>query len=278
MWLLWLSIVIAVAAWYFNKSRQASAPRLGQAEPATFDAQTTAQREPHGTPTDLNDDRDAWEGAFYDVASQRTAKKTVRLRYIDGNGQQSERVVDIRAYEPSGIAGLLIGRCHLRNATRTFRFDRISEVIDMETGEVIPDLRERLNAEWEASPARSLDELCNEHLPALKLLLYMAKADGSVRVAELDVIAKHFQIVTGDSRIDSTHVKTLLQNVDVISVTSFTRTYNALRRERPDEATRVADACRAIVATQNTVHPNEQSALDILDKPPPKSKKPSATQ
>lgn len=214
-------------------------------------------------------EQDTWEGTFFDVVAQRSAKKSVQFDYSDANGSMTQRVVDVRAYEPQGGSGLVIGRCHLRNATRTFRFDRMHRVIDADTGEIIANLQQHLNAEWAASPEPVLDKLFAEHHDVLKLLLYMAKADGAVRVAELEVIARHCTEITQDQRISVAMVKEMLQHVDMVTINTFTRTYNKLRRERPEVAQSVADACRAIVATQKSIHPNEQSALDVLDKPLP---------
>ena len=216
-------------------------------------------------------DGDAWEGSFYDVGSQRSASKTVRLIYRAGDGAISERVVDIRAFEPHGPGGLVIGRCHLRNATRTFRFDRMVRVIDEETGEIIPDLQARLNSQWEASPEPVLDALYSKHRDLLKMLLYAAKLDGAMRAAEVDVIARHCVELTGDARITAPLVKELLAALDLPSITSFVRIYNQLRRERPDDAARAARACREIVATQKAIHPAEQAMLDALNRPLPKA-------
>ncbi len=62
-------------------------------------------------------------------------------------------------------------------------------VVDEKTGEMIPNLQKALNAEWEASLAPVMDLLYAQHHDVLKLLLYMAKADGAMRAAEVRVIA-----------------------------------------------------------------------------------------
>lgn len=214
---------------------------------------------------------DAWEGSFYDAPVQRSAKKTVRIVYRDGNGALSERVVDVRAFEPGGADGLLIGRCHLRNAMRTFRFDRLVRVVDEDTGEIIQNLQAVLNAEWEASPEPVMDALFSKHRDLLKMLLFAAKADGAIRAPEVRVIARHCEELTGDARLTPAMVRELLDVLDVPSITSFVRIYNRLRRERPADAERAAQACRQIVDTQKTVHPTEQAMLDALNKPLPKS-------
>lgn len=228
-------------------------------------AQTTSNAAPGSAASD------AWEGAFYDVAEQRSAEKAVRIIYRDGAGVVSERVVEVRAFEPRGADGLVVGWCQMRNATRTFRFDRMIRVIDEETGEIIPNLQQLLNAEWEASPEPVLDALYSQHGDLLKMLLYTAKADGAMRAAEVQVIARHCADLTGDDRITPPLVKDLLAMLDVPSITSFTRLYNKLRRERPADAERAALACREIIATQKTIHSAERAVLDVLDRPLPKS-------
>lgn len=219
---------------------------------------------------------ESWEGSFYEVMTQRSAKKSVRIRYRDGGGAVLERVVDIKAFEPEGRDSLVLGWCHLRNANRTFRFDRMDRVIDVETGEVIPDLQAVLNAEWDASPEPVLDALFARHRDLLRMLLFAAKADGAMRAAEVAVIVRHCVELTGDDRIDVGLVKDLLGSVDVPTITGFIRAYNRLRREVPRDAQRAAQACREIVATQGSVHPAEQAMLDVLDRPLPEASAPSS--
>lgn len=266
-WFAWLLIVWLL--WHFVGRHvfkaAKSAPSQKQQRHQTAPDATKSNEEP----SQATYGGDTWEGTFFDVGAQRSTKKTVRFDYRDANDSPTQRVVDIRAYEPQGDSGLVIGRCRLRNATRTFRFDRMQQVVDVETGEIINNLQRYLNDEWAASPAPVLDKLFDAHHDVLKLMLYMAKADGAVRAAELDVIAKHCIEITQDPRIDTAMVKDMLQYVDVVTITTFTRMYNKLRREKPEAAKQAAAACRAIVATQKTVHPNEQAALDILDKPLP---------
>ena len=175
MWFFGL-LVVGAMLFYLGGKKNGRSGRSGRTQ-----SSSGAGTDPQG--------QDAWEGAFYDVPAQRSSNKMVRIRYRDGSGSATERVVHVRAFEPQGRDGLVIGRCYLRNATRTFRFDRMARVVDEETGEIIPDLQKALNTEWEASPAPIMDKLFDEHRDVLKLLLYMAKADGSMRAAEVKVIA-----------------------------------------------------------------------------------------
>lgn len=224
------------------------------------------------TSTAAQPEKDAWGGTLYDEPSVHHLAMPVLLHYTDQEGQTSKRQVDIAAYSPYQ-GGMVYGRCHLRNANRTFRFDRIQKAIDPETGEIIPDLLEELETRWAATPAASIDRLLDHHAPVLKMLLYTAKADGFVRVAELNVITSMATEITQDNRLTPGMLKSALDSMGSPSITSFTRTYNSLRRTDPSMAEKAAAACRAIIATQKTVHPNEQAVLDVLSATLPRTKK-----
>ena len=59
-----------------------------------------------------------------------------RIRYMDADGQRTRRNITIHPF--SSTPRNFSAYCHLRKATRTFLFDRIVEVIDLNTGEVLP--------------------------------------------------------------------------------------------------------------------------------------------
>lgn len=210
-------------------------------------------------------DKDNWEGMLYDEPSIRRVNLPVILRYTDGAGQQTQRLVDIKAYSPHP-GGMVYGHCHMRNANRTFLFQRIQTATDAETGELLPDLRNTLDVKWAASTEATMDRLTAEHSDVLKTLLFVARADGAMRAAELAVMTRMCKEITGDDRITPAMLKSMLSYIGTPSITSFTRTYNAMRRADAGKAARTADACRAIIATQKTVHPTEQAVLDILNK------------
>ncbi|WP_026212703.1 helix-turn-helix transcriptional regulator [Longispora albida] len=65
------------------------------------------------------------------IASALTASRALRLTYVDGKGEATERVV-----EPMGYIGgrrwYLLAWCRLREAARAFRFDRITEAVQLD--------------------------------------------------------------------------------------------------------------------------------------------------
>ena len=68
-----------------------------------------------------------------------------------------------------------MGHCELRNATRTFRFDRIKKCVDLETGELITDVKKYLNERYEKSPEKSTEILSSDYIDVLKGCLFCSK-------------------------------------------------------------------------------------------------------
>lgn len=224
--------------------------------------QKTQQVEEYANATEQGADR--WDGWFYEAEQQRYLQKNVIIRYLDASDKPSQRMVRVKGFEPNRPDGLLFGFCELRNANRTFRFDRIQHAIDADTGEILPNLQAWLNQEYEALPIAALDRILSDHYDEIQILLYAAKADGAMRAAELQVITKHCQAITGDDRITTSDVKKLLGDLEVPDTKAFTRLYQRLKKTRPTAAAEVAELCRNVVATQKTIHPKEQEMLDAL--------------
>lgn len=137
---------------------------------------------------DLNigrdEQKDAWEGAFWETENPLPVHAIIQIKYCDGKGQNSERIVTVRQFDSQFSGGMIIGHCHLRNATRTFRYDRIIECFDRETGEIILDIGSYLQKIYESSPSFSVNKLLETDYDTIRVLLYVGRADGSLRKPE----------------------------------------------------------------------------------------------
>lgn len=76
-----------------------------------------------------------------DLPSERQLGLTLSFDYVDGDGDTSHRTARIdRAYREAGRRFIYLdGVCFTAHATRTFRTDRMSNVLRLDTGEVIDD-------------------------------------------------------------------------------------------------------------------------------------------
>ena len=119
---------------------------------------------------DEDEDRDAWEGSFWDASDPKKLTVHVEIEYVDGNKAVTTRSVRIREFDNELYGGIIMGHCELRNATRTFRFDRIKKCIDLETGELIKDVKRFLNERYEKSPEKTTEILATDYIDVLKVI------------------------------------------------------------------------------------------------------------
>ena len=220
----------------------------------------------HTGKVDNTDDKDNWEGSFWEVEEPFPVKATLRINYEDGDGQQTDRTVDVRQFGAYGPGSLLIGHCRMRNATRTFRTDRIKRCVDEETGEVVGDVAQYLRAKYENSPEHTRDKLYEEEYDTLRILLYVGKADGQLRAAEKTIIRNACRILAKDSRITDELIDEIFASLDVPTIHAFKLAVGRLVGKPLDARLMLIKSAQDMVKTQKTVHPSEQEALDYMEK------------
>ena len=211
-------------------------------------------------------DKDEWEGSFWEVAQPLPAKAKLRLNYTDGAGRKTERTVDVRQFGAVGPNTLLIGHCNMRDATRTFRSDRIQSCIDEDTGEIVTDVCTYQQTRYDQSPDRTRDLLLEGEYDTLRVLLYVGKADGQLRAAEKVVIRDTCVAITADSRLTDATIEDLLKNMDVPTLQAFKLALGRLAKRDQAAQVVVMTAAEKMVATQKLVHQAEQEALDYMKK------------
>ena len=194
---------------------------------------------------------------------------SVHIQYKDAKGTPSNRQVDVKSFQANIANGTFIGYCHNKMASRTFRFDRVLRAADADTGEIITNLQGHLREILESSPQYALNRVFKSHRPQLRMLLYVAKADGVLSATEISVIGSYVRRVTMDDRLDDKSIRLALRELREMTPSSFQSNYKKLQKSSVKDAALIASACRQIVATGRKVHPTEQAVLDILPQESP---------
>lgn len=273
-WFIFFCLAVFIV-WKLSKGRATSAqPPRPQEPPPTHSPLTVTL-----TAGSLRDtDAPQWRDPLDEIAPDsvvyngyKSAALRARIHYTDGQGRPSEREVDIVSYDDTTGIGMFEGFCHLRGARRSFYFARVARAVDAQTGEIIDDLRLHLNRLWEQGTGPALRLLRLERGLELEMLLFMAKADKALRAAELEIITRYCQDVTGEPRLDAVTIRKELESIHLTTLLGFKQKFGTLANCDPGAAARVAALCRAIVATQKTVHPDEQAALEYLDRKMPQA-------
>jgi hypothetical protein len=223
---------------------------------------STQRRKPH----EKNSDEDAWEGTFWEADNPLPVNAELAIDYRDGNGTLSKRNVTVRNFDTEHYGGIFIAHCHLRNATRSFRFDRIRACIDRSTGEVVSDIRSYLLSLYEHSPDFTLKKLVETDYDTLRILLYVAKADGTFTKKEKEVFVEVCRAISSDSRITIDSLEGILADIEHLSLTAFKRAVGRIGTKDKAVQQQVLEAAQKIIQTQKTVHAVEQEALDYMSK------------
>ena len=218
------------------------------------------------TKHNIDDSKDNWEGSFWEVQQPFPAKATLRITYEDGAGKETARVVDVRQFGTDGNRNILIGYCRMRNATRTFRTDRIKHCVDEETGEIVSDVYAYLREKYDASPERTRDTLFEEEYDTLRVLLYVGKADGQLRAPEKAIIRETCRALANDSRITDAMIDEIFSSLEAPTLHAFKLAVGRIGKTEAAERTLLMKAAEDMVATQKTVHPSEKEALEYMRK------------
>ena len=109
------------------------------------------------------------------------------MQYVDAGGTTSQRYITLRKVWSDGATRYLQGHCHLRNALRTFRVDRIRSLHDPATGELYEPPGRLLDQFLDEHPDETM-ALIGEHRAQLAVLVYLARCDAAFDVIEHKVI------------------------------------------------------------------------------------------
>lgn len=213
---------------------------------------------------DSERDGDEWEGSFWEVAKPFPARARLQIDYLDGAGNKTVRTVDVQRFGAYGETNLLIGHCALRDATRTFRSDRIQKCIDVESGELVTDVSAHLQSKYNASPERIRDVLLIDEHDTIRVLLYVGKADGQLRVAEKIIIREACVTIAEDARLSADVIDQLLAEMEVPTLHAFKLAVGRIAKQAPAKQLFVLSTAARMVATQKSVHASEQAALNYM--------------
>lgn len=238
-------------------------PRTGEMTKETIEEKKSL----YPPATDQPEDKDAWEGLFYNATNPLPVKVAFQLDYIDARGNQTTRIVDVHEFDDTLYGGALTEFCRLREGNRTFWFDRIQECVDMDTGEIIEDIRSYLHAKYDQSPDATLDKLLTWHNDVLRILLFLAKADGRMMKEERLAILDYVKALSSDDRLNEGQLMGVFQQITIPSITAFKQCCGRVAKAlQPNERQAIIDVAGKIVASEKTVHPSEQVALDYIRK------------
>lgn len=252
-----LLAVLGAAVWYFFLRQSTSEREI----PIKL-VISTEYRSPEKN--DPDPDHDNWEGAFWDVPSPRNISANLRIDYRDGVGSRSNRNIRLMKYGVWEGGAILWAYCHLRQANRTFRTDRIISCTDLDSGEVIENLKAWLDEKYQASPEHAIEKIVETTWDVLRVLYYVSKADGRLTQKERAVVRDAVRSMSDHPSIDDTRIDDMFDSISNPSITAFKQAFGRLAKHNRELAVKAASWSSTIIATEKTISPAEQEALEYF--------------
>lgn len=265
----WLLVLLAGAVVYWfvvskKKSRTDSQIQDGEAFSVANATSSKAEPDVNFPNPVIDGEKDNWEGSFWEVVTPRKIDANLDIKYRDGAGSVTRRTIRLMKYGPWEGGAMLWAYCDLRKANRTFRTDRIVECADVDTGEVVGNLEEWLNAKYEQSPERALEIVVESCWDVLRVLYYISKADGRLTKKERSVVRDAVRSMTNHPAIDDSRIDAMFDAVGGLSLTAFKQAFGRLVNQQRDMAIQAAKWASELVATEKTISPGEHEALQYM--------------
>lgn len=203
---------------------------------------------------------------YKDVYDQFSFKYDFRIKYIDSDSKSTQRDISVNNIEMYNGDGSIHAYCHLRKYQRTFKMDRVTECIDLGTGEFIDDIYKYLKDHYVVSPEKSLSDFMEKNSDILEVLFYLGKADTQLKKEERTIICEAVRIIAKDDRISDEMVNDIMNEMYPCSERTFKVKIGKMVEYPSDLKQDLFNTMLAIVNTQKTIHPAEQSALDYVTK------------
>ncbi|SFN99151.1 NINE protein [Salegentibacter flavus] len=188
-----------------------------------------------------------------------------QIAYKDAQGQKSERRITMYSINPTIDDDYMIkAYCHERNAQRTFKLSRITELTDIETGEVFDNPEKYFLDRFNESPIGIITNVFQELESEILVLTFVARADGYLRKKEREIIIA-FLVNKSNMDFDLDLLENEIRRTYCESK-DFREALKQLSKKTIDERTTIMDLAISIVNTDKNPDPMELGALELIKK------------
>lgn len=188
-----------------------------------------------------------------------------QIAYKDAQGQKSERRITMYSISPTLDDDYMIrAYCHERNAQRTFKLSRITELTDIETGEVFDNPEKYFLDRFNESPIGIITNVFQELESEILVLTFVARADGYLRKKEREIIID-FLVNKSNKSFDLDLLENEIRRTYCESK-DFRESLKELSKKPVDEKAQIMNLATRIVNTDKNPDPMELGALELIKK------------
>lgn len=200
---------------------------------------------------------------YWDIVELVPTPANLLINYKKQNGETSSREIVVKEYDGTKY---LYAFCKLRGMNRTFKIDRLISCIDLETGESVSNVPDLLRSKYLGSVHFSINRVIEKAIDILKVMLYVGKSDGQLRLAERVILRDVIKNIAKDDRVTDDIADMVINGIEVPTLHAFKLAVGRIAKANPNNLISVQKISKKIVQTQKKVSDGEQEALDYLAK------------
>ncbi len=210
-------------------------------------------------------------GTGLNIHGYRSRRLTARLNieYVSrATGEVTERMIDVYSFVCSRVGGTgeISAYCYLRRANRTFLIENINRVFvrgsDQKTGDVI----ELLFSLYDETAAGKAELVVQEHLAALMVFYFVAKADSAFREKEKILVGAFLSIHGVDKPVLVDQCINTMYEFGAMSNIAFGNALRALLNKPMLYRKQIYAVCNAMLKSDRSVTDREAAAMVRIKK------------
>ena len=192
----------------------------------------------------------------------------IGIHYVDAKGKKSERRIRIKTLHEQSDGDILM-KCHCfeRGSARSFKFSRVKQIIDLQTGEVFNPLQ-FFKETFELAPTIEKKDETKEALKqsrkALHIFVFVARCDGVYDEDEKALVLEYVEDSCSHLKFDSKKVIRFINSLDPDEDTFFDAV-DYLKSTNDNEQKRILSYIRRIVDSDGVIEKSEFNLLLDID-------------
>lgn len=209
---------------------------------------------------------DAWEIPESNLVSENPCECSLIFSYIDGRGGRSRRTVDFKKHQFYGSEGsYLYGECRMRKAGRTFNTKKMTEVMDVDTGEIIENVREYAERFWDESTKAKLKNWSEKNERIAKAFLYLLRGSKRGGDADYQVLATIYSEMLDGAVVTRSDIQWLYQDQSPTTAVGFQRLVGGIVKNYPNQASWFKENAIKLASARARPNFSDKAAIDYLN-------------
>lgn len=209
---------------------------------------------------------DAYDRPIGDVKNSVEFEGRILFSYVDSKQQKSRRTVVCREMQNYGNQGyFLYAFCELRKAGRTFDVLKMSNISDVETGEVIEDIADYVEFQANNSGRAQLKKWAEDSEPLAKAWLYLFQANKKPSQSEYKVLKSVLSTQLENVQLSSSDIKRYHDELAIPTAVGFQRLVASIIKRHPEKLKLFADTAREIVNVRKSPNFADLAALEFME-------------